>query len=107
MRAVSEHGGVMTTDDLNHHHTELCDPITTTYRGYNVYEVPPPTAVSFFGPHSQEARSPEVAYSYKASELLSAQNVMRICGRDEQSPRFSYPAIRSKKAPLAFHKNMA
>ncbi|KAK9843622.1 hypothetical protein WJX84_004234, partial [Apatococcus fuscideae] len=44
VKAVQEHGGVMTTGDLHHHHTEICDPITTTYRGYHVYEVPPPTA---------------------------------------------------------------
>ena len=64
MRAVSEHGDVMTADDLEPHHTELCNPITTTYRGYNVYEVPPPTAVSLVAPHSQKARLPEVAYSW-------------------------------------------
>lgn len=46
VKTVHEHGGVMTVDDLDHHHTEACDPITTTYRGYHVYEVPPPTAVS-------------------------------------------------------------
>ena len=45
VKAVQEHGGVLAAEDLEHHFTEMREPITTTYRGYNVYEVPPPTAV--------------------------------------------------------------
>ncbi|BDA50498.1 Glutathione hydrolase proenzyme [Coccomyxa sp. Obi] len=35
--------GVMTADDLAHHRTVTTRPIHTSYRGYTIYEVPPPT----------------------------------------------------------------
>jgi gamma-glutamyltranspeptidase / glutathione hydrolase len=34
-------GGLLTADDLAAHHTRWQEPITTTYRGYTVYEAPP------------------------------------------------------------------
>ena len=34
-------GGVMTQDDLRAHHSTFDDPISTTYRGYRVYECAP------------------------------------------------------------------
>ena len=52
MAAVQERGGVMTLEDLSAHRCEHRDPIMSTYRGYHIYEVAPPTAVSpgFSGP---------------------------------------------------------
>lgn len=44
--AVQERGGVMTLEDLSAHRCEHRDPIMSTYRGYHIYEVAPPTAVS-------------------------------------------------------------
>ena len=44
--AVQERGGLMTLEDLSAHRCEHTDPIMSTYRGYHVYEVAPPTAVS-------------------------------------------------------------
>ena len=44
--AVQERGGVMTVEDLGAHKCEHREPISTTYRGYRIYEVAPPTAVS-------------------------------------------------------------
>jgi gamma-glutamyltranspeptidase/glutathione hydrolase len=38
-----EKGGAMTLDDLKEYKPEWVDPITTTYRGWNVYELPPNT----------------------------------------------------------------
>jgi gamma-glutamyltranspeptidase/glutathione hydrolase len=38
-----EKGGAMTLDDLKDYRPEWVDPITTTYRGWNVYELPPNT----------------------------------------------------------------
>jgi gamma-glutamyltranspeptidase/glutathione hydrolase len=35
--------GFLTADDLSGHRGEWGDPISTTYRGYAVYETPPPT----------------------------------------------------------------
>ncbi len=35
--------GFVTADDLRAHTGEWCDPLATSYRGYTVYETPPPT----------------------------------------------------------------
>jgi gamma-glutamyltranspeptidase/glutathione hydrolase len=37
------HGGTMTADDLREYTPEWVDPISTTYRGWRVYEIPPNT----------------------------------------------------------------
>ena len=37
--------GVMTAEDMAHHRTVITRPIHTSYRGYTIYEVPPPTQV--------------------------------------------------------------
>jgi len=37
------HGGTMTADDLREYEPEWVDPISTTYRGWRVYEIPPNT----------------------------------------------------------------
>ena len=36
----------MALEDLAEHHTRKQEPISTSYRGLTVYEVPPPTHVS-------------------------------------------------------------
>lgn len=36
---------MMNLEDLISHSTTFSRPISTTYRGYNVFEVPPPTQV--------------------------------------------------------------
>ncbi len=41
VHAVQSNGGCMTIDDLKHHRSTFQDPISTTYRGYTVYECPP------------------------------------------------------------------
>lgn len=43
VRVLRDLGGVMTMEDLVTHRTVITDPIQTTYRGYTVYEVGPPT----------------------------------------------------------------
>ena len=40
-RAVRKHGGVMTEEDLAAHVSTWDEPISTTYRGYRVWECPP------------------------------------------------------------------
>lgn len=35
----------MTLDDLEQHRSTFTRPIHTTYRGYTIHEVPPPTQV--------------------------------------------------------------
>src|SRR4029453_18314502 len=37
----SSHGGTMTADDLSEYQSEWVDLISTTYRGWKVYELPP------------------------------------------------------------------
>ena len=39
---VQKHGGVMTKEDLAEFESEWIDPISTTYHGYDIFELPPP-----------------------------------------------------------------
>jgi len=41
VQASDRNGGVMTLDDLAGYSSEWVDPISTTYRGWTVYELPP------------------------------------------------------------------
>ena len=38
---VKEHGGFLTAADLTDHHSEWVAPVSTTYRGHTVWELPP------------------------------------------------------------------
>jgi len=38
---MKKNGGFLTFDDLSRHHSEWVDPVSTTYRGYEVWELPP------------------------------------------------------------------
>ena len=38
---VQQHGGCMTTEDLKSHQSTFDTPIKTTYRGIDVWEMPP------------------------------------------------------------------
>ncbi len=38
---VQSSGGVLSMEDLEHHHSDWVTPISTNYRGYDVYELPP------------------------------------------------------------------
>ena len=38
---VREHGGFLTAKDLADHHSEWVSPVSTTYRGHTVWELPP------------------------------------------------------------------
>lgn len=38
---MKSQGGFLTYDDLARHHSEWVDPVFTTYRGYEVWELPP------------------------------------------------------------------
>ena len=40
-RFVKEHGGFLTASDLAEHHSEWVTPVSTTYRGHTVWELPP------------------------------------------------------------------
>jgi gamma-glutamyltranspeptidase/glutathione hydrolase len=39
---VQEQGGFLSTDDLAAHRSDWTDPVSTNYRGYDVWELPPP-----------------------------------------------------------------
>jgi gamma-glutamyltranspeptidase/glutathione hydrolase len=41
--AVQAAGGLLTMQDLEAHRSEWVEPITTTYRGFTIVEMPPPT----------------------------------------------------------------
>jgi len=38
---LQSQGGVLSTKDLNNHKSEWVDPVSTNYRGYDVWELPP------------------------------------------------------------------
>jgi gamma-glutamyltranspeptidase/glutathione hydrolase len=38
---MKSQGGFLTYDDLSRHHSEWVEPVKTTYRGYEVWELPP------------------------------------------------------------------
>ena len=38
---MKEQGGFLTYDDLARHHSEWVEPVKTTYRGYEIWELPP------------------------------------------------------------------
>ena len=38
---MKAHGGFLSFDDLSRHHSEWVDPVSTNYRGYDVWELPP------------------------------------------------------------------
>lgn len=40
---VQQCGGVLSMEDMNRHHSDWVEPISTNYRGYEVYETPPNT----------------------------------------------------------------
>jgi gamma-glutamyltranspeptidase / glutathione hydrolase len=38
---MKQNGGFLTYDDLSRHHSEWVDPVSTTYRGFEIWELPP------------------------------------------------------------------
>lgn len=38
---MKKNGGFLTFDDLSRHHSEWVEPVSSTYRGYEVWELPP------------------------------------------------------------------
>ena len=38
---VQRNGGVLRMEDMQQHHSDWVEPISTNYRGYNIYEFPP------------------------------------------------------------------
>jgi gamma-glutamyltranspeptidase / glutathione hydrolase len=38
---MRQNGGFLTYDDLSRHHSEWVDPVSTTYHGYEIWELPP------------------------------------------------------------------
>jgi len=38
---MKKHGGFLSYEDMSRHHSEWVEPVSTTYRGYEVWELPP------------------------------------------------------------------
>ena len=38
---MKKNGGFLTFDDLSRHHSEWIEPVSTSYRGYDIWELPP------------------------------------------------------------------
>ncbi|MCA9062902.1 MAG: gamma-glutamyltransferase family protein, partial [Planctomycetaceae bacterium] len=41
VRYMKENGGFLSSEDLASHHSEWVEPVSTSYRGYDVWELPP------------------------------------------------------------------
>jgi gamma-glutamyltranspeptidase/glutathione hydrolase len=39
---MREQGGFLTAQDLAEHRSDWVDPVSVNYRGYDVWEIPPP-----------------------------------------------------------------
>ena len=95
VKTSSELGGVMTAEDLAQYSAEWVDPISTTYRGWNVYELPPNgdgmAALEMLNIMEQSKADP--AGPYGAAEWQMRIEAMKLAYADVKAydgdPRFS------------------
>jgi len=77
------HGGLLTVEDFKDHTTTWVEPISTDYRGYTVYELPPN------------------GQGITALEMLNILEGYDISGLGQNSPEYLHLLIEAKK--IAFH----
>ena len=68
---MRERGGYLTREDLAAHHSEWVDPVSTNYRGYDVWELPPNTQ----GVATLEALNILEGYDFSKIDFGSADHV--------------------------------
>ena len=95
LKTSQELGGTMTADDLAGYSAEWVEPISTTYRGWQVYELPPNgdglAALEML--NIMEQSEPDPAGPLSAAELHTRIEAMKLAYADVKryngDPRFS------------------
>ena len=80
---VQAEGGLLTSEDLASHHGDWVEPISTTYRGATVYEIPP---------NSQ---------GFVALEMLNILEGFDLKSLGHNSPEYLHRLIEAKKLAFA------
>ena len=71
VRAVGDRGGTMTMADLAEFRAEWVEPISTTYRGWRVYEIPPNgQGIAALSMLNLMERHPMAAYGFHSTRAL-------------------------------------
>ena len=83
LASSKQHGGTMTAADLAEFDGEWVDPISTTYRGWTVYELPPN------------------GQGIAALEMLNIMETFPLGGMGHNSPRALHAMIEAKKLAYA------
>ena len=93
-RHISEAGGHLTREDLERHETEFASPISTTYRGWTIYETPPPSQgltvleslniLSGYDLAGWGLDSPDLIHHMVETKKIAYSDRLRYCG----DPRF-------------------
>lgn len=79
---VQEHGGFLSFDDMAAHYSEWVEPVSTNYRGYDLWELPPNTQ------------------GIAALQILNILEQFDIAGMGFDSPEYIHHFVEAKK--LAF-----
>ncbi|RUO33525.1 gamma-glutamyltransferase [Aliidiomarina sanyensis] len=79
---VQEHGGFLSYEDMAAHRSEWVDPVSTNYRGYDLWELPPNTQ------------------GIAALQILNILEQFDIAGMGFDSPEYVHHFVEAKK--LAF-----
>ncbi len=80
---VQQCGGVLSKDDMARHKSNWVEPISTTYRGYEVYEFPPNTQ------------------GIAALEMLNILEGYDLAGLGYQTPEYLHLLLEAKKLAFA------
>ena len=94
LKSSTDLGGTMTADDLAQYSAEWVEPISTTYRGWNIYELPPNgdgmAALEMLNIMEQFKPAPDGPHS--AAELHTRIEAMKLAYADVKAydgdPRF-------------------
>ncbi|QNI30802.1 gamma-glutamyltransferase [Alloacidobacterium dinghuense] len=114
LKTSASHGGAMTADDLSEFSAQWVDPVSTTYRDWKVYELPPNgdgiAALEMLNIMEQSQPAPDGPLS--TAELHTRIEAMKLAYADVKAydgdPRFSTipvsellsKAFAAKRAPL-------
>jgi gamma-glutamyltranspeptidase len=80
---VQQHGGVLSIEDMQKHHSDWVEPISTNYRGYEVFEFPP---------NSQ---------GLTALEMLNIVEGFNLKSLGYQTPEYVHILLEAKKLAFA------
>lgn len=103
-------GGYITMQDLTEHRSEWVEPITTTYRGYTIYECPPngQGLTTLLALNMLENIDPILANSQPHTYYHTLIEVIKLSFEDRNKyiadPEFSQPVLDLKSKEYAINK---